>query len=289
MVYTVLKVLNNNALLLSHANRVYIGMGTGLGFGKRPKDTIYPEQLNKIFHDVDHQFLSKLSKSIEKLNEKYYSLVDEVVCTILEHSSMKISDEFYLTLAEHISFAEVRLDNNIEVPCLMENEIRVFYPQEYALAKEALSLIEKRLQRSFPKAEIGLIALHIINAKASSQDPRLMEKFELIQEIVRLIEQEFKIQFDQESCSYTRLITHLKFLCHRIFLEQMTGKESDLTRNIYFNESFKEAILCSSIIKEHIEQKTGYLLNHDEVNYLVIHIQSCLGENEDENQNLEAK
>ena len=277
MNYKVLKVLNNNAVLLEKENGVAIGMGHGIGFGKKTGSSIDQKDIIKLFENTDNQFMTKLSSSINKLNEKYYPLVDKIIQHISDSLHCTVNDNLYLALAEHISFAETRLDKNYIVPCPMEPEIRVLYPQEYHLAEEVVGIIEKDLNRKFPKSEIGLIALHILNTTLSTPKDEVVERFQLVMDIVEIIEKHYNQKLDESSLEYTRLLTHLNFLSNRIFLGNKKYKFNNISQNIFFNTNCKDAITCSDQIKKYIKEKYGYELHNDEVNYLIIHVQNCMG------------
>ena len=277
MEYTVLKSLNNNAVLLEHEGEVYIGMGSGLGFGKKMGDTLKKESIHKIFEETSNQFMTKLSKSISKLDENLYPLVDKIVLYIKNNLNILTTDQLYLALAEHIGFTKVRIAKGITVPCPMEHEIKLLYPSEYKIASEVVAIIENELKLSFPKSEIGLISLHIINTAYVSPKEEVTKQFEMVLEIVEIIQNHYSKKLDESSLAYARLLTHLNFLGKRIFMASEKLEISNNTQSIFFNSNCIEAISCSNRIKLFVEENYDFTLSVDEVNYLIIHIQNCMG------------
>lgn len=275
MMYRVLKVLNNNALVLDDEGNMLIGMGQGAGFGKKKGSLIDSKELQKTFESSNNQFMTKLSRSISQLDEKYYPLVDEIVSFISTNLGYDVNDHLYLTLAEHISFAKDRLDKNYAIPCPIEPEIMLLYPAEYRISQAVVEMMEKALNCSFPASEAGLIALHILNITMSAPSDDMVGKFQLIAAIIKQIEDHYDRKIDEESLEYTRLMTHLNFLCNRIYLNK--NKKDGETQNIFFNDNCIEAINCSEKVKSFIRAEYNYDLNKNEFSYLVILIQNCMG------------
>lgn len=268
----IIKILNNSALILSVENTTCIGLGNGIGFGKKNNDWIDLSCISKLFKSTDNQFLSKLSTSISKLNEKYYKLVEEIISFISSSLNCNVNDELYLLLAEHISFAEYRIEHHLIVPCPMQHEVKILYSEQYIVASQVVDMIERRLNKKFPESEIGLIALHILNA---TNPQYVLRNLEICDEIIKIIESHFQIQLDVNSIEYARLITHLKFLSNRILRNNC--QFLDISKNIYFNETFKTAIQCVDKIITYLDDSHHYHLNNDEISYLIIHISNCIG------------
>lgn len=277
MVYKILKILNNNSVLITKDKIMYIAMGAGVGFSKKPGDTIDGRSIQKLFENRDSQFFTKLSTSISKLNEEYYTIVDEIVKYISEALSCTLNDTVYLALAEHISFAVIRLDKNIIVPCPMEYQIKTLYTKEYRIAEDVVKIMQQRLHKKFSKSEVGLIAMHILNSTLDTPKEEVVESFQLVSEIISIIEEYFSIIIDESSLRHTRLLTHLHFLSNRIFMQTTKQDFLDISKHIQFHREFNEAMKCAEIVKQHILDTYQYTLNNDEINYLIIHIQNCIG------------
>ncbi len=68
-----------------------------------------------------------------------------------------------------------------------------------------------------PIDEAGYIALHIHTAKLNSPGmQQLMMNTTIINEMVTIIKKELNTEIDENSMSYQRLLTHLRFALNRL-------------------------------------------------------------------------
>lgn len=100
------------------------------------------------------------------------------------------------------------------------------YPKEFQLGEEALTIIDKRLGVQLPKDEVGFIAMHLVSAQMSGNMEDVAGVTQLMREMLQLIKFQFSLNYQEESLSYQRLVTHLKFLSWRI-IEHASINDSD--------------------------------------------------------------
>ncbi|STV87692.1 putative transcriptional antiterminator [Klebsiella michiganensis] len=55
------------------------------------------------------------------------------------------------------------------------------------------------------------IALHLVTAQLNSEMPEVMHVTRVMQEILQLVKYQLTLNYDEESLSYQRFVTHLKF------------------------------------------------------------------------------
>ncbi|MCG3056102.1 PRD domain-containing protein, partial [Escherichia coli] len=81
----------------------------------------------------------------------------------------------------------------------------------------AIEQVSKRLKVQMPIDEAGYIALHIHTAKLhTSNMEQVMMNTTIINEMIEIITEELDLKIDEESISYQRLLTHLRFALNRI-------------------------------------------------------------------------
>ena len=95
---------------------------------------------------------------------------------------------------------------------------------------------------------------------------------QMIQEVTNVIRMTCQVEFDKNSLSYYRLVTHLKFFAKRIFTEQASPDEIDEEMNLMIRKKYKRAYDCAEKIVELVSTKYHYELSSDEKFYLTIHI-----------------
>ena len=119
--------------------------------------------------------------------------------------------------------------------------------------------------------EAGFFALHIVNAELDGNIHHTMEAPEIIDDIISIVKYTYKRDLDEDSFSYERFITHLKYFLQRA------------ERNAYYEpqdpgifeiimERFPEAYNCATRIKSYMESKYPEKLTDEEMLYLTVHI-----------------
>ena len=100
---------------------------------------------------------------------------------------------------------------------------------------------------------------------------------ELINTVLQIVRIHFKIDLNEESISYERFLTHLKFFAARVF-DHMEYK--DTMQEIYkvMVEQNENAFSGVKKIAEYIKKQYNYKLTIDEQLYLLIHIKRILDE-----------
>jgi len=123
-----------------------------------------------------------------------------------------------LQLADHISFKIEMLRQNIEVPNLLMTEIKMFYPNEFAIGQYGVKLINQKYQTHFGDDEASYLALHVLNSSINGKETDVFKITEFIKEMISAINDVFQRAIDDNDWKYERLIVHLKFLAQRLLL-----------------------------------------------------------------------
>ena len=272
MRYKILKVLNNSTILLEDNGKQKIGIGNGIGFSKRPGDYVDSNKVEKLFENTDNKFIKKMTESIRKIDEKYYFVVDKIVQYANKTLNQQMPDSIYITLADHLYFAKERLDKGVIVPCPMKTEIKILYKKEFNVATKAVEIVNNELKTNFNEEEASLIALHIINVTINNSNNEIYS-VSIVSEIVKIIEEYFKIVLDKDSLPYSRLLTHLHFLSLRMFEE---NDKPLFVPVVSLDSSLKKARCCAELIGNYLKENYNYKLASNELVYLAVHIQNCI-------------
>ena len=150
-------------------------------------------------------------------------------------------------------------------------EVKQFYKSEFLIGKYAIELIKKRLGILMTEDEAANIALHIVNAEYNTDMKDALKITTLISDILNIISKYYKVKLDEESLYYSRLITHLKFLSQRLFLDEMLKDSDDVLLDMIKNR-YKKEYECSLKIKKYIEEKYNQKISEEELAYLTVHI-----------------
>lgn len=271
---TIKKVYNNNVILAfeNSSKKEVILTGCGIGFKKKPNDTVDESKIEKKFVIQDDNFESKVNKLASEIPEEVFG----VSSSIIEYAEKKLNtvlDEYiYISLTDHISFALKRYKENMPIKNELLSELRRIHKKEYEIGRWAQEYINKTFDVDFLIDEAGFIAMHIINANYRESTNKSCLMMNIINQILDIIKKYYSIEFIEDEINFDRLLTHLKFFAKRL----IDKKESTDTNNNSLLEvvrvQYKESYGCAEQIKLFIEENYSYKVNDDEVLYLILHI-----------------
>ena len=150
-------------------------------------------------------------------------------------------------------------------------EVKQFYKSEYLIGEYAINLIKEKLGVEMTEDEAASIALHIVNAEYNTDMKDALKITTLISDILNIIKDFYNVDLDEESLHYSRLITHLKFLSQRLFMDELLKESDDILVDLVTNRYPKE-YECSLKIKEYIKEKYNQKISDEELAYLTVHI-----------------
>ncbi len=275
----IIRVLNTNAIVtVDEKKREIIVTGSGIGFKKKKGDDLDENLVDKIYCLKNTEANYRLQNVVQDISEQYLEIADRAVTAARKGKNLKIRDTLYVTLTDHINSAVERYRNGIILKNLMKDEIRRFYPQEYQVGMETLVWIQEMTGLNLGEDEAAFIAMHIVSSEFEASDTSDLEKItELIRDIVKIVKLQYKIDFHEDSVSYQRFLTHLKFFSARV-LEKQVYQDS-------MNEIYKTVVQQNPKaytgvrkVAQFIRKQYGYDLSIDEELYLLIHIKRILDE-----------
>lgn len=267
----VVKILNNNAFISEVNGEEIIVMGKGVAFQKKINDEIMLDENMKIFSNSKSQMNEKMKNVILNIPESYLEITNIIVEMLKKDYNKELHDIIYVSLTEHIHSAVERLKNGIEIKNPLLNEIKSLYRDEYNIAVKGLDVIKEKLGVKFNKDEAGYITSHIINAQLDGGMNNTAEITRIVQKILNIIEFNLLIDIKEESPSYDRVITHLKFLSLRVLNNTINDEDDELFE--IFKKKYPECYNCVNVIADYFIKEYNYELTKAEKMYLIIYIQ----------------
>ncbi len=266
------KVINNNVVCaFNEDNKEVVIMGRGLGFKAKEGKVIDNSKIEKIFVMNSKSSVEKFKQLLENLPIEHFKVSNEIIAYAKEILGVKINPNIYITLTDHINFAVYRFKNGIQFSNPLLWEVRQFYKSEYLIGEYALNLIEKKLGVKMNKDEAANIALHIVNAEYNTEMKDAMKFTNLIGDVLKIIEEFYNIKLDENNLHYSRFITHLKFLCQRVFTNEMLESSKDAFAEMIIS-SYPREYKCSIKIKDYIEENYHQIISEEELAYLTVYI-----------------
>ena len=277
----IVRVLNTNAVVSTdRQGKEIIITGAGIGFKKKNGEELDKSLVEKIYCLQSEEDNHRLQQVVREVSEKYLETAGKVVVSA-RNAGLKVRDTLYVTLTDHINSAVERYQNGISLKNMMRHDIMKFYPQEYRVGCQAIEWIEKKTWIDLGEDEAAFIAMHIVSSEFETSEVSDVQKItELINAIIKIVKMHFKIDFDEDSVSYQRFLTHLKFFSARV----MDGEVyKDSMEEIYRAMVVQNSRAYTGVEKvaQFIEKQYGYRLSIDEELYLLIHIKRILDEQQE--------
>lgn len=168
-----------------------------------------------------------------------------------------------------MAFAIKRMEEGIELKNPFSKEIKVLFEEEYHVAEKGRELLKEKIGIEINDDEVGYITLHVHTALTREHVVQSMDIARMIQEGVQTIEQELGERLDADTISYTRLLTHMKFMILRV----INGEKLRLDMTDYVLENFSDSFDLAKRICQEFEKNIQKPFPNIEISYFAIHIE----------------
>lgn len=275
--YRITRVIGNNFVCSTGKDgQEVIIRGLGIGFRKKKGDLVPPANIEKIYAIQDETAKTKLMDLVADVPTEHVAVCTEIIEYAQRNLGKKLSENIYITLTDHISFAIERKQKDLEYKNGLLWEIKNFYPNEFAIGQYALEMVEDRLGVALSEDEAGFVALHIVNAELDTDMSDMVKITEMIQAILKTVRNYYGISLDENSLDYGRFITHLKFLGQRIARrETMDGDDEQFQRMI--RDRYPRDYICAQRIRTYLEKQFKCRLSEEEMVFLTVHLRRVSG------------
>lgn len=262
------KVLNNNAAIVVDDGQEKIAIGPGIGFNKGKNDIVSPQKIEKIFVLEEKD---KLEQLLRQIPQEHFDISEEIISYAEKTLNVSLNEHIHLVLTDHISFAIQKAQEGINIENKLLHEIRILYPEEFAIGQWAIQHIKQTLGVELPEDEAGFIAIHIHTMKPHSNNlQQTLRTTTILQEMMHVIQEEMGFRLDANDWSYQRLMIHLRFA-----LTNNQTKHHTLDEEMLF--MIKRKYLFSYQIARRVVQKISSRFNisipEQEIGYITLHLE----------------
>ena len=266
----VVKVFNNNIVLVNSENKEKTLFAKGIGFGKK-KGSIIPSgtEIAKVFSIEDQENINNFKYITRNIDSDFLGVCEEGIYEISNQLNCELNERIHIGLIDHLFVAVERLKNDKEVENPFLVETQTLYPKEYELAEMISNMVGEHCHIKFPEGEIGFITLHIHSAINDGKVSNTVKNTYLSNVIVEHVENELNIKINRKSLDYARFCTHIKFAIQRIM--ENTTVNNELAKVI--KDTYKESYKISENICKVIEEELKLKVSEDEIAFLTIHIE----------------
>lgn len=266
------RVLNTNAVLAKDQNdEEIVLLGIGIGFKHRVGDDVEEHKIEKRFVLKDKKYQNHFQELLGSISQEYIMVAEQIISLGVELHHMELNESIHISLADHIHTAVDNFKNNILLPNSLLLDIRQFYQNEYEVAKQGLTLIKAAFGCEFPDDEAGYIAMHFVNAQYGKENMNIKKTIQFVKEVNSIVFRELGTSVDENSLSYYRYMTHLKFFAQRVMTDY---HYSDGTGSIFdaLLIQYRKEYACARKIEKFVKEKYNYKVGRDEMLYLTVHL-----------------
>ncbi|MDN4128142.1 BglG family transcription antiterminator LicT [Pantoea ananatis] len=264
------KIVNNNVVVvLDEHGREQVVMGRGLAFQKRVGEELDKQRVEKVFALQNDELVHRLGELLNQIPLEVMTTCDRIIERATECLG-KLQESLYITLTDHCYFAIERQKKGLAIKNVLLWDIKRLYPKEFALGQEARQIIARRLQTELDEA--GFIALHLVTAQLNSEIPEVMHVTRVMQEILQLVKYQLRLEYREESLSYQRFVTHLKFFAQRM-LTRTVVEDDDVSLHSAVKDNYAKAWKCAEKVSQYLQQNYQRELTTEEIVFLAIHIE----------------
>jgi beta-glucoside operon transcriptional antiterminator len=267
------KVINNNVISVYQEDKTeLVIMGRGIAFKKKPGDNVDKTLIQKVFALKNKQTSDNFKMLLREVPIELVVIVEEIVNDAKQNLGKQLNEIIYVSLTDHINFAVERHHKGIVIKNALLWEIKQLYKEEFKVGLKMLEQINQKLKIELPEDEAAFIAIHIINAEMNEEVITTMDITRFMQRIINIVKYHFGTEFEEESLSYFRFITHLKFFAQRVLKGTHYEDNYDHLYNM-IKEQHKDAAACTEKIKVFVESEYDHKLTNEEMLYLTVHIE----------------
>lgn len=266
------KVINNNIISARDNQGVeLVVMGRGIGFGSKVGSEIAEEKIEKIFRLENMDDKEQFKALLASLPIEYIRLSTDIISYARENLELKLNQNVYLTLTDHISFALERHRKGLGFHNVLYEEVKLFYPLEYSVGCFALGLIEERTGCRLEEDESASIALHLINGELNTVMGTTFFMIKMMRGMMEIIEREIPIPTGRDY-PRDRLISDLKQLANRLVSETPLKGRRDEKLYRFVEENYAEEYRMINGINDYIEKEYRCSMTEEEKIYLALNI-----------------
>lgn len=268
--FRVIRSLNNNGVIAvgMDTHKKYILLGNGIGFGRKVNERMEAPEYAQIYI-LQQETGNSLSRDIINGIEPESLEIANSIILEAKKKFKKVDENILCPLAEHITFAIKRIKNNEEIKNPLTADIKALFVDEYQIACKGRDIIKEIEGIDINEDEIGYIALHIHSSLGDEKVSQAMKIAMLVRVCITSIEENIGNKIDIESLSYSRLMSHVKYMLARTIKGEIIKPDVNDYISGRFPKSFEIAEdICNKLGRElSKEMKVG------EIGYLAMHIE----------------
>ena len=266
------RIINNNyvAAIDDDGNEAVIN-GRGIGFGRSKGEYLSDQGIERIYRISNSKVIAEIGQLFASISEDCFRVCGEIIDYAKKQLKKDINPTLYVTLTDHIDYAVSRVKQGIKITNPMNDSIKLYYPQEFAIGEYAVAYVARKLGVDLGEADAGFIAFHFVTALTNQQMENTVKVTQLTDVVLDMIKQRFDLDIEDGSINAQRLISHVQFIANNVVSQVRSASKSESFSSA-IRTALPEEISCSEMIAGRIRADFGYELDEDELTYLAVNI-----------------
>ncbi len=266
------KVINNNVIsALDEGGQEIVAMGRGIGFQKKAGEELAESAVEKVFRLKSPDLLERFKQLLADMPLECIQVSDRIISYAKERLPMRLNQNVYLTLTDHIAFALKRYEEGMLFENALYGEIRRFYPEEFQIGQKALLLIEEQTGVRLPEDEASSIAFHLVNGEFGGLKIRHTQVMtDMIRHLAEFVGEAYPLPAD--SIYTDRLVTNLKFILSRMIQNRPAVTAGDEELNAFVRMHCPKEYELAQKMKDYIKSVIDCEMTEDETVYMALQL-----------------
>lgn len=275
---TIKKVLNSSVVLVEDDEGVErVLLGKGIGFGAKAGQKVSADSVDRVFVEFDLRDRQSFAELASQVPGQFVELAQAIIQDA-QGAGLDLDPHIYLTLTGHLHFAVERHRRNLRVVNRLAWEMRMVYPDEYAIGVRGVELLRKSTGRGLPDEEAANIAFHLVDASVSrvGTGVNAIDVAQLVSQISTIVSGAAGVSFSGDDLHSRRFFIHLQFFAERLF--SGTSLPSSVGDSLFnaMSAQHPKALAVAERVRLFISSRYDKEISNEEVGYLAIHIARAL-------------
>ncbi|WWY81609.1 PRD domain-containing protein [Pediococcus pentosaceus] len=268
--------LNNNVVLVEDdTSQPLIVMGKGVGYKAYPGNSLNEALIDRTFilKNEPENEIDRVVALIKEIPIEYVMVSN----TIIKQAEKELKADFGLSmmisLADHIFSVVDRKKKGISVVSPLHWDIKQLFPVEVNLGKQAVAIIHNTLNIQLDATEATAIAMHFLSSEDNYESiQQAMNVTKIISDIILIIQYHFQFEINQNSISFSRLVSHLQyFLIRQVKRIKMMDMSEEMIRVVI--QQYQDSFQCAEKIINYLDKSHHVKPSLEEEIYLTMHIE----------------
>lgn len=266
---TLIRVLNNNAVMIDLDGARVILLGRGIGYRRRLGDAVDLDSASELFTPSGSEDFQELSEFVSQIPLEVFRVARRAVDHAASLVGIRTSQALLLSIADHLNFAVRRARDGVTIDFPLAWEVQHLYPSEAQLGRTTVAFVKEDLGVTLDRDEATAFALHFVNAQFARRDlTGAVAMTRIVQGVLSAVRTGLGPDAVADPMATARFVTHLRYLHARAAGDRQHRYEGPV---LISADYAAEVEATASLVRNVLEQDTGPLTKA-EFSYLRLHL-----------------